>query len=237
MEEKRLNKEYIVINDLPVEVWRKSVKNINLAVYAPDGRVRISVPHRTSDKRLRQAVTNRIPWIQKQREHFRTRPVAIVLKAVTGEMHPFFGGKYPLTVVENSARHYVSFDSLVGITLHIRPGTTSKMRLTVLETWYREELKRRIPALLAKWQPQVGRRAKEFRIKKMKTRWGTCNVMAGRLWLNLELAKKPDACLELIVVHELVHLLERDHNKEFYGHMDRLLPEWRDTDMVLRNFK
>lgn len=234
---KSLKTEHIVIADIAVEVWRKPVKNINLAVYAPDGRVRISVPRRTSDKSVRQAVMNRIPWIQKQREHFRSRPAAIVLKAVSGESHSFFGIKYPLTVVENSVRHHVSFDPLTGIILHVRSGTTGETRMAVLENWYREELKRRIPALLNMWEPQVGKQVKEFRIKKMKSRWGTCNIMARRLWLSLELAKKPQECLELIVVHELVHLLERDHNKKFYDHMDRLLPGWRDTDNLLRNFK
>ena len=237
LEYKRLKKEHIVINDLPVEVWRKSVKNINLAVYAPDGRVRISVPCLMSDRGVRQAVVNRMAWIQTQRERFQARPVAVVLKCVSGEMHSFFGKKYPLTVVERSARHCVTFDSLVGITLSVRSGTSTGARFAVLEDWYREELKHRIPDLLETWQAKVGRRAKEFRIKKMKTRWGTCNIMAGRLWLSLELAKKPLECLEFIVVHELVHLLERDHNTKFYDHMDRLLPEWRRIDILLKNFK
>jgi len=180
---------------------------------------------------------NRMAWIQTQRERFRARPMAVVLKGVTGEIHAFFGEKYPLTVVERSGRHCVMFDPLVGITLSVRFGTSTEARLAVLEDWYREELKRRIPDLLVTWQAKVGRRAKEFRIKKMKTRWGTCNIMARRLWLSLELAKKPEECLELIVVHELVHLLERDHNKKFYDHMDRLFPEWRRIDTLLRDFK
>jgi predicted metal-dependent hydrolase len=229
-----LKKEHIVIADIPVEVWRKPIKNLNLAVYAPDGRVRISVPRLTSDECVQQAVMNRMAWIKKQRNRFRACPVKVFLKALSGEMHFFFGKKYPLDVVENSARHYVSFDPAAGITLHVRSGTTAEARLRLLDSWYREELKSRISNLLTIWQSRVGRQAKEFRIKRMKTRWGTCNIAARRLWLNLELAKKTEECLELIVVHELVHLLERDHNEKFYGHMDRLLPDWRSVDVLLK---
>lgn len=230
----RLKKEHIVIGDIPVEVWRKSIKNFNLAVYAPDGRVRISVPRLTSARRVQQVVLDRMTWIKKQRNHFRACPVEAALKARSGEMHSFLGKQYPLEVNENSARHSVSFDPAAGITLHVRSGTTAEARLRLLDSWYREELKSRVPHLLTIWQPRVGRQVKEFRIKKMKTRWGTCNITARRLWLNLELVKKSEACLELIVVHELVHLLERNHNEKFYGHMDRLLPQWRTIDNVLK---
>jgi len=229
-----VKKEHIMIADIPVEVWRKSVKNINLAVYAPDGRVRISVPHGTSAQRVRRAVLNRLSWISAQRDHFLSRPVVPPLEAVGGEKHSFFGEEYPLTVIESSPRHHVIFDPLLGITLHVRSGSSAESRLRLLDKWYRDELKSRIPALLAIWEPRVGQRVKEFRIKKMKTRWGTCNIRARRLWLNLELARKPEECLEMIVVHELVHLLERDHNSKFYAHMDRLYPQWRRVDTLLK---
>lgn len=232
-----MRKEQLTIGDISVEVWRTSVKNLNLAVYAPDGRVRISVPRFTSEKRIRRAVLNRMSWIQKQRDHFQARPMVALPQIVTGENHSFFGRKYPLTVIEGSSRHFVHFDQETGITLNIRAGTTAEGRLRVLDNWYRDELKVRIPELLKLWQPRVGREVKEFRIKKMKTRWGTCNIIAHRLWLNLELAKKPKECMELIIVHELVHLLEREHNKKFYAHMDRLLPGWRSIDNLLKDFE
>ena len=232
-----MKKEHLTIGDISVEVWRKPVKNLNLAVYAPDGRVRISVPRFTSEKRIRRAVLNRMAWIQEQREFFQARPMVALPQIVTGETQSLFGRKYPLTVIEGSFKHFVHFDEETGITLNVRSGTTAEGRLRVLDNWYRDELRSRIPALLKLWQPRVGREVKEFRIKKMKTRWGTCNIIAHRLWLNLELAKKPEACMELIIVHELVHLLERDHNKKFYAHMDRLLPEWRSIDSLLKDFE
>ena len=97
----------------------------------------------------------------------------------------------------------------------------------MLNDWYRSELKARIPALIAKWEPEIGVKVAQWGVKKMKTKWGTCNIDARRIWLNLELAKKPVQCLEYIVVHEMVHLLERHHNDYFRELMDRFMPQWR----------
>ncbi|MEA3469113.1 MAG: SprT family zinc-dependent metalloprotease [Thermodesulfobacteriota bacterium] len=229
-----MQKEHIVVADIVIEVWRKPIKSINLVISGPDGRVRISVPHITSDARVRQVVMDRMGWIRQQQEHFRARPAVIMLQAASGEMHSLWGKFYQLNVVEKSFRHHVRFDPVQGISLHVRSGTSADSRLRLLAEWYRGEMKRRIPGLLAIWQPRVGRKVSEFRIKRMKTRWGTCNITSRRLWLNLELAKKPEECLEYILVHELVHLLERGHNKKFYAHMDRLLPQWRNIDRLLR---
>jgi len=234
MRKKYLQKEHINVAGIAVEVWRKPIKNINLAVYGPDGRVRISVPRITSDNLVRRAIMNRMVWIEKQQARCRAQPVAVPLKMVSGEMHSVWGKEYPLTVFEGCSRHSVTFDPANGISLHVRSGTSSQARLHLLNEWYRSELKKRIPVLLKVWQPQVGRDAAEWRIKKMKTRWGTCNIASRRLWLSLELAKKAEECLEYILIHELVHLLERNHNEKFYHHMDRLLPHWRTVDALLK---
>lgn len=226
-------KEHIVVAGIPIEVWRKAIKNIHLTVYAADARVRVSVPRRTSPRHLQQFLDSRLEWIQSHRAQILSRPAPVLLSVRSGEQHLFFGRKYSLQVHEGSKCHLVTFDSVTGIQLYVRRKKSAQVRLAILDNWYREELRARIHKLLAQWQPRVGQVALEFRIKKMKTRWGTCNIIARRLWVNLELAKKPEACLELIVVHELLHLVERDHNARFYGHLDRLLPGWRDTDKLL----
>ena len=229
-----MEKEKIVVAGLDVEVWRKPIKNINLAVYGIDGRVRISVPGIMSDARVRQVVMERMGWIRKKLDFRQKLPEPVVLRAVGGELHEFFGKSYPLNVFDKNRRHHVRFDPVHGISLHVRSGTSTNNRLRLLASWYREELEKRVHCLLPIWQSRVGEQVNEFRIKKMKTRWGTCNITARRLWLNLELAKKPEECLEYILVHELVHLLEREHNGKFYAHMDRLLPQWRSIDSLLK---
>jgi predicted metal-dependent hydrolase len=109
----------------------------------------------------------------------------------------------------------------------MRPGAHRDQRDSVLQTWYRRELRQLLPPLLQKWEPRLGKAVAEVRVRRMKTRWGSCNANAGRIWLNLELIKKPVACLEYVLVHEMVHLHERHHNDRFLEWMDRLLPQWR----------
>lgn len=230
----RLPKETITVSGLQVEVWWKAVKRINLVVYADGGRVRISVPLSTSISRVKETIEARMVWIQAQQDTFRERKPAIPLHYIPGERHLFWGKRYPLNIAEGGRRHFVRFDPLTGITLHIRRKSSAQQRQTLLLKWYREQLILRIPPLLEQWQPRIGKEVAEFRIKRMKTRWGTCNISKQRIWLNLELIKKPERCLEYILVHEMVHLLEPGHTTKFYAHLDAFMPEWRDIDVLLK---
>ncbi len=229
-----MKKEHIVIAGVAVEVWRKSVKNFILVVHASDGRVRISVPFFASAARVREVLMSRMDWIRARQRSCKAQSTVAEPVMADGSEHLFFGKSYPIRICEGKGRQGVCFDQGVGITLRVRPGATIAAKWRLLDRWYREELGQRIRELLDKWQPIVGREAAEYRIKRMKTRWGTCNILARRLWLNLKLVTMPEECLELIVVHELVHLLEREHNEVFYGHMDWLLPDWRNKNELLQ---
>jgi len=101
------------------------------------------------------------------------------------------------------------------------------MLLRRYRAWYRSELKTVIPELLSAWAPVLGVGEPLWAVRRMKTKWGTCKPDQAKIWLNLELAKKPPECLEYIVVHEMVHLLERNHTERFYTLMDRFMPRWR----------
>jgi hypothetical protein len=155
---------------------------------------------------------------------------------VTGESHYVQGRRYRLDVVEQNAPATVRLRNNTFLELRVRPGTDRQKREAVLAQWYRQQLRQQIPALIARWEPIIGVTVAEWGIKKMKTRWGTCNIQARRIWLNLELAKKPVACLEYILVHEMVHLLERQHNDQFRAYMDRFLPQWRLHRDTLNQF-
>ncbi len=229
-----MKKDYIIVADVRVEVWWKAVKRVNLVVYAADGRVRISVPQATSLAFVQRTLFDRLDWIKEQQKKILNRAIPVPLQFTDGEQHSFLGKDYPLCVAQSGSRHFVSFESSAGITLHLCQGSTKQQRQRLLEKWYREQLNSRIPALLKHWQPLVGKDVCEFRIKKMKTRWGTCNINARRIWLNLELIKKEEKCLEYILVHEMVHLLETGHTYTFYAHLDRLLPDWRSRDILLK---
>ncbi len=228
-----MKEKEILVAGLTVLVWWKHVKNINLTVKGPNGRVRISVPWYTTERRVRQMIVSRMDWIEKQQVHFQKFPAAEKLQAISGEEHLFFGRSYSLDVVYGPGRHHVIFDDKGTIRLFVRPGTAREKRLQVIYDWYRLELAARIPMLVEHWQESIGEKISEWRIKRMKTRWGTCNIDKRRIWFNLELARKPECCLEYILVHEMVHLLERNHSRKFYQHLHRLFPEWRKIDLLL----
>ncbi len=114
-----------------------------------------------------------------------------------------------------------------ALVLQIRPGSNEAQRETLLDSWYREQIRAKLPVLLGKWQPQLGVNVRRILIQRMKTRWGGCNPITGIVRLNTELAKKPSHCLEYILIHELVHLIEPTHNTRFLALMDQLLPHWR----------
>ena len=210
-----------------MEVVRKDIKNLHLGVYPPAGRVRVAVPLRMDDEAVRLAVIGKLGWIRRQQAHFTAQPRQSAREMVSGESHYYLGRRYRLRVVEHDAPPQVNLRGASTLELAVRPHTDAAQRLEILNQWYRRELKRLIPDLIAQWEPVIGVQVAEWGVKRMKTRWGTCNIAARRIWINLELAKKPPACLEYIVVHEMTHLLERRHNDRFKALMDRFLPQWR----------
>ena len=217
----------IFVNDIEVQVVRKEIKNLHLGVYPPDGRVRIAAPHHITDDNVRLAVITKLSWIKKQQASFRAQSRQSQREMVTGESHYFEGRRYRLEVVERTGKHQLIIKNNQKLLLHVSPNTTRANRELVLNEWYRAALKQRLPDLIAKWEPIIGVQVAEWGLKKMKTKWGSCNIRARRIWLNLELAKKPPECLEYILVHEMVHLLERHHNDQFRTHMDKFMPQWR----------
>lgn len=221
------DKHNITVSGLSVEVVRKNIKNLHLGVYPPLGRVRVAAPLAVSDDAVRLAVVGKLGWIKRQRAKFQAQPRQSQRRMVSGESHYFMGRRYRLRIVEGSTPMGVALRGNAAMDLFVRPETSTDRRGELLQAFYRAEMKKLIPTLLDKWQPILGVEASAWGIKKMKTKWGTCNIAARRVWLNLELAKKPIQCLEYILVHELLHLIERHHNDRFRSLMDHHLPQWQ----------
>lgn len=217
----------ITVNKIKVEIVRKDIKNLHLAVYPPNGRVRVAVPLAISDDAVRLAVVGKLAWIKRQQAKFIAQPRQSQREMINGESHYFLGRRYRLQVFEYQGAGKVILRNKATLELHVKPQATAERREQILHQWYREQLKQLVPPLLEKWQPLLGVELADWGVKKMKTKWGACNIAARRIWLNLELAKKPVQCLEYIVVHELIHLLERHHNNRFMLLMDLHLPNWR----------
>lgn len=217
----------ITIGELVIDVARKNIKNLHLAVYPPDGRVRIATPLHIDDEAVRLFAISKLAWIKKHQAKFATQERQSPREFVSGESHYFQGKGYLLNVIYYQGTPKVEVRNNTYIDLYVREGSNQAQRQQVMMSWYRQQLKQEIPLLIAKWEQKMGVQVKEWGVKLMKTKWGTCNIQAKRIWLNLELAKKDKQCLEYVVVHEMVHLLERHHGDRFVALMNKFLPNWK----------
>jgi predicted metal-dependent hydrolase len=215
------------IGALDIEVVRKEIKNIHLSVYPPRGKVRLAAPKGTNEKTIRLYAISKLGWIRKQQRKFARMDRQSEREFVDRETHYLFGRRFLLKIIESNKPQGVRIKSKTILELSVKPGANREQRAEVLESFYREELKKHITDLLDKWQLRTGIRVHHFGVKKMKTKWGTCNQEARRIWLNLELAKKPVNCIEYILVHEMIHIRERLHNDRFHVLMKQHLPRWK----------
>lgn len=216
----------IKLGDVTVDVVLKDIKNVHLSVYPPTGRVRISAPKRMSLDTLRVFAISKLDWIKQQQTKLREQERETPRDYVDRESHYVWGKRYLLTVTESDEPSAVELKHR-RMLLRVRPGAGEDKRQALVEEWYRERLKEAVPPLLARWQPLLGVKVERWFVQRMKTKWGSCNHKARTIRLNTELAKKPPECLEYIVVHELVHLLEPTHNARFVALMDQFMPQWQ----------
>jgi predicted metal-dependent hydrolase len=226
-------RQHIEIRGLQVEIVRKDIKNLHVGVYPPNGRVRVAAPIRLKIDAVRLAVISRLGWVRRQQAKFQQQERQSQREMVSGETHFVRGRRYRLAVIKSDGTAKVVPRTTRRLELFVRPEDGRESRERVLDRWYRELLRQHTRDLLSKWEPRIGVQVRKWGIRKMRTRWGTCNREAGRIWVNLELAKKPPSCLEFIVVHELIHLLERHHNERFRELMDEALPAWRQYRALL----
>ncbi len=217
---------HITVSGIVVEVVRKDIKNLHVGVYPPDGRVRVAAPLLVDDEAVRLAVITRLDWVKRQRARFQAQERQSAREYVDRESHYFQGRRYLLKVIEVDGPSKVVLRNST-MELHVPTGADTERRERVLSQWYRRELRASAAPLVEKWSDRLGVDVAEVRIKRMRTKWGSCNPQAKRVWLNLELAKKPPHCLEYVVVHEMMHLLEKSHNATFQALMDEHMPQWR----------
>lgn len=217
---------YLTVAGIGVDVVYKDVKNLHIGVYPPVGRVRVAAPRRLGDEQVRLALVQRLPWIKRQRERLRAAERQSQRQMVTGESHYVWGKRHRLRIIERAGRGHVEVDGS-RLLLYVPEGSSSEQRRELLDRWYRERLREEIPATIARWEPRMGVTVSRWTIRRMKTKWGSCNSESGHIWFNLELAKKHPESLEYIAVHEMAHLLERGHGRRFTKLMDGFLPDWR----------
>ena len=222
----------IKLGNILVDVVQKDIKNIHLSVYPPEGKVRIAAPLHMNPDTIRVYAISKLTWIKKQQSKLVGQQRESPRDYITRESHYYLGKRYLLKVIEKDEIPEVSIHHNT-IILSVRPGADKTKRKAVLENFYRKSLKEIATKQIQKWEKKMKISPREFSIRKMKTKWGSCNIEEGHIWLNLELAKKPEHCIEYIVVHEMVHLLERHHNEKFIAWMNIFLPHWREIKSEL----
>lgn len=215
---------------IEIELVKKDIKNLHLAVYPPDGRVRLAAPFGINEKTLELFVASKLPWIRKQQRHFAQQKRESQRQYVNRESHYFLGRRYLLRIHESGHPYRnlkVEIKNKTYIELYVIPETTTEQKADLMKTWYRKQLRQVLQELVPKWERLLGVQATEVRISTMRTKWGSCSSASGRIRLNPELAKKPLDAIEYVVAHELIHLIERHHNDIFVAHLDTHLPRWK----------
>lgn len=220
---------------LEVQAVKKNIKNMHLGVYPPQGRIRVAAPLKMNDESIRLFIISKVPWIKRQKSKFEKQQRQTKREYVSGESHYFMGNRYRLNVVHTKSSPKVEIKRKTHIDLHIKPDMSIEKREELLDDFYRAELRKHIPSLLQKWKKIIGVDVNEVGIKKMKTKWGTCNPRNGKILVNLELAKTPINCLEYILVHEMTHILEKTHNDKFFNLMNSFMPQWEKHRDELNN--
>lgn len=217
---------HIEIDGISIEIIRKPIKNMHLRIYPPDGRVQISAPLRLNIKYIHKQVEAKREWLHTQRARLQSLPAPSEPSMELGETHYFLGQAYTLLCHETQNRGGIILKDN-ALFLSAKPNATALEKQVILKQWYQMQMQSLISPLIKKWQPLIGVSVADWGVKMMKTRWGSCNIQKRRIWLNLVLIKKPLICLEYVLVHEMIHLLEASHNARFYQFMDKFMPDWR----------
>jgi predicted metal-dependent hydrolase len=223
----------IHIQGHPVKLQKKNMKSLRLRLIPPHGEIRVSVPSWYSDKEAAQFVLSRWEWILEQKKTIRAVHPLTQQNYCKGEKILFQGKLYSIIIIETSrpGPPLIKGDQII---IEEKANTLPLQRKKKIETWYRTKMKDTMDSLIMDWADKMGVEPQEWKIRKMNTRWGSCNTVSRRIWLNLELITMKPEILEYVLVHELAHLLERGHNKRFKSLMDRFLPSWRSLNIELR---
>jgi predicted metal-dependent hydrolase len=222
----------LTIAGIPVEVRRKRIKHLHLYVKPPDGHVLLTAPMRMSDAEIERFVQTKAGWLQKHVAKIAGRPRPVKADYADGGTLLVWGRPYAIEI-RHGGKNAVALTGDTAV-LTARKDSTAAQRETFLREWYREQLKTETALRLPRWEAATGLHAAGWQTKDMRTRWGTCNIKTRKIWLNVQLAKKPPECLDYIILHELAHLVERGHNRRFYALLDTFMPEWREVKAKLR---
>ena len=215
----------LYVADIEIELIRKNIKNMHLYVLRPDGKIRVTAPFRLSEEKIISFISSRIDWIKEQQEKLNAEPHVKPITYSSGDKLIIFGNTYILDVIESQKNSFIFFDGKAE--LYCKSNATKEQRQAIVEKALRAALYEKVKPLLEKWESITQLKASSFQIKKMKTRWGTCNTRTKKIWLNFELVTKQTECIEYVIMHELAHLSVPNHGKDFIYIMQKYMPSWQ----------
>ena len=224
------NKNIMKISNLEIKTLKKDIKNIHLGVYPPEGRIRIAAPSHVDDEALRLLAISKLSWIKKQQKKFENQERQTKREYINGESHYFLGRRYLLEIIQDNKNHLMMNRN--KIFLHIKNNSLENKK-NIFQKHYRTNLKNILKEIIPKWEERLNVKINKLVIRKMKTKWGSCNSEKSNILLNLELAKKPLDLIEYVLVHEMTHLIERNHTKNFEQYLDYYLPNWKSQKEAL----
>lgn len=223
----------MIISGIPVKITKKqNLKNLYIRVSPPEGNVEVSSPISVGDEEIKLFLLKRMPEISKVRIRMKEQERQSKREYVSGESHYLWGKLYRLQVIHQGRKYNIT-KTPGKIVMTIPEDADINSRERLMNNWYRKELTRVLESFIPMCEEKTKVKADEYKIKNMKTRWGTCNIDKKRIWINLQLVKKPMECLEYVLIHELVHLIEKNHNNQFYALVEKFYPTWEDAKKYL----
>ncbi len=211
------------MEELEIKIIKKRVKNITLKV-KPNCEVILTAPYFTEDEYLESFIKKKEDWIKRQLEFFRSKTV-VQREYVSGEDFYYLGRRFRLKVIENDTPS-IKLDRNYCY-LYIKDKNDFFKKQNLVQKWYAENAREVFFEIIEKYQKIVKRRINKITVRKMKTRWGSCNPAKGYINLNLELIKKPKECIEYVIFHELAHLIYPNHSKDFYNYLSTYMLDWK----------
>jgi predicted metal-dependent hydrolase len=216
----------IALGTIQADVVFKDIRNVHLTVLPPKGRVRISAPRHMSLDTVRVFALSKLAWIKSQREKMGLQEREPSREYLERESHYVWGRRYLLKLEADDVPR-IALRHRTLVLVH-RAGAELPDRQSVLSRWYRDQVRERAGVLAIEWSGRLGLKVPRIHVQHMKTKWGSCSPGRCSIRLNTELAKKPPGCLEYILVHELLHLLEPTHNERFKALMRTFMPDWEE---------
>ena len=211
------------ISSIQIDLEYRNVKTLRLLVYPSDGRVKISAPLGMDIEHIKQFAASKISWIKNQREKLAANKAGSLRNHSTVYV---WGEAYELEIIERRGNHKIALEGGY-MRYYVRPDSTRAKKQEYFNKWYSRVLKEKAPAIIEKWEAITGIEVKKLFVRKMKTKWGSCSPTMRTLRLNSELAKISPEYLEYVIVHEMLHVIEKGHNKKFYGLLAKYIPGWK----------